>query len=249
MSSSTVFAELFPEIPAGGFHRQDARIMFYSRVRTLLQPDSAVLDFGAGRGKFVELEPESMRKITDISGIVARYAIFDVDPVVMQNPSTTDRYHAPVGAPLPFEDESFDLVTSWMVLEHVTDPAFYAAEIGRILKPGGWFCAMTPNRRGYFSLGARLIPEAMHRFVLHRLVPHKKDEDGFPTCYRLNTLRDLETHFPAPAFSHHSFYSDPGPAYFGRSKLLARLVQTYNKLVPQALLPHVCVLIRKAPLG
>ncbi len=247
MSSAEILETFFPELPAGGFHRMDARIAFYARIRTLIEPDSAVLDFGAGRGKFVELEPSSVQKITDISKSVGRYSVFDVDPVVLQNKMTEDRHHAEVGQPLPFADNSFDLITSWMVFEHIADPAFYAAEIGRILKPGGWICAITPNRRGYFSIGARLIPESLHGTVLHSLVPHKKDEDGFPTCYRLNSLRTLKTHFPEPAFSHHSYYGDPGPAYFGGSRLLARLVKSYNWLVPEPLLPHINVLIRKVP--
>jgi SAM-dependent methyltransferase len=38
---------------------------------------------------------------------------------------------------LPFPDETFDYVWSNAVLEHVRDPARVAAEIGRVLKPGG----------------------------------------------------------------------------------------------------------------
>lgn len=38
---------------------------------------------------------------------------------------------------LPFRDESFDAVISMDVLEHVTDPFAAAAEIARVLKPGG----------------------------------------------------------------------------------------------------------------
>lgn len=241
----TVEQTLFPETAAGGFHRLDARVAFYARVRSLIDPASHVLDFGAGRGKFAEMESAAKRRITDVSGAVARYAVFDVDPVVMTNPVTQDRHHAPVDAALPFADASFDVITSWMVFEHITNPDFYAAELGRILKPGGWICAMTPNRRGYFSLGARMIPEALHRTVLHRLVPHKKDEDGFPTVYRLNTLGSLERHFPADRFDHFSYYQDPGPGYYGRSLALARMVQAYNWLVPAPLLPHIFVLMRK----
>lgn len=40
---------------------------------------------------------------------------------------------------LPFEDESFDLVLSLSVLEHVDDPAVATAEAARVLKPGGGF--------------------------------------------------------------------------------------------------------------
>jgi SAM-dependent methyltransferase len=38
---------------------------------------------------------------------------------------------------LPFEDDSFDLLLSTQVLEHVEDPARVVAEAGRVLRPGG----------------------------------------------------------------------------------------------------------------
>ena len=48
---------------------------------------------------------------------------------------------------LPFEDESFDTVVLWEVLEHVPpgteEQAF--AEIARVLRPGGSFYLSTPN--------------------------------------------------------------------------------------------------------
>ena len=40
---------------------------------------------------------------------------------------------------LPFPKDTFDVVTSFSVIEHQTDKALAAAEIGRVLKPGGRF--------------------------------------------------------------------------------------------------------------
>ena len=45
---------------------------------------------------------------------------------------------------LPFRDESFDGVISIAVLEHVKDPFRCAAEIARVLKPGGWLKCCVP---------------------------------------------------------------------------------------------------------
>ena len=50
-----------------------------------------------------------------------------------------------VGELLPFCDETFDVVCSFQVLEHVRDPAAVLAETRRVLKPGGYFVHVFPN--------------------------------------------------------------------------------------------------------
>lgn len=49
-----------------------------------------------------------------------------------------------VGEALPFRDDSFDAVISIAVLEHVRNPAACAAEIVRVLKPGGKLICCVP---------------------------------------------------------------------------------------------------------
>jgi SAM-dependent methyltransferase len=49
------------------------------------------------------------------------------------------------GGPLPFEDDSFDLVTSFQVIEHLEDPVPWLREIARVLRAGGSAILTTPN--------------------------------------------------------------------------------------------------------
>lgn len=99
------------------------------------------------------------------------------------------------GARLPYPDNHFDLIVSRYVLEHVADADFVASELRRVLKPGGHFCAITPNRWGYVALGAALIPNFLHVAVLKAVQPEKRAEDTFPTRYRMNTPRDISRLF------------------------------------------------------
>jgi ubiquinone/menaquinone biosynthesis C-methylase UbiE len=48
--------------------------------------------------------------------------------------------------PLPYEDNSFDSLVSFQVIEHIKDDHSYLKEINRILKPGGTAYITTPNR-------------------------------------------------------------------------------------------------------
>lgn len=49
------------------------------------------------------------------------------------------------GFELPFPAGSFDLVTSFQVLEHVPDPVAFLREVARVLRPGGMVILATPN--------------------------------------------------------------------------------------------------------
>jgi SAM-dependent methyltransferase len=92
---------------------------------------------------------------------------------------------------LPFRDEAFDLVTANMVVEHLDSPAIQFHEVARVLKPGGLFILHTPNRRGYSTLIARAMPEWIKKTMI-RLLEARKEEDVFPTFYRVNTAEEIE---------------------------------------------------------
>ena len=51
------------------------------------------------------------------------------------------------GICLPFEDQKFDLVVSFQVIEHITDYDIYLSETKRVLAPGGIVMFTTPNAR------------------------------------------------------------------------------------------------------
>ena len=70
------------------------------------------------------------------------------------------------GLELPFPDRSFDLVTSFQVLEHVPDPMVFLGELSRVTRPGGRVILATPNA------ATRLYPgmPPWNRFHVHEYV-------------------------------------------------------------------------------
>lgn len=244
----TQAARFYPEIAAGGYSRVDGSVEFYTRVRALLRPDMQVLDFGAGRGWAVVDDPNpARRRLADLRGECARVVGVDVDPAVRDNPVLDEAVVVEAGRPLPFPAQSFDLVLSDHVFEHLDEPAAIAAELDRVLRPGGWICARTPNRNGYIALGARLVPNALHTRVLQRLQPHRQAVDVFPTHYRLNTRAALLRHFPAHRYQHCTYGASMEPAYTGGSTTLWVLLWAWLRIAPECLCATWFVFLRKQP--
>ncbi len=99
-----------------------------------------VLEVGCGEGRGIE----------HIIDKAANYTAIDkIEPVIAEL-----RVKYPQGKfirgnipPLsPFQDNSFDLVLSFQVIEHIEDDDHFLKEIYRILKPGGRAMLTTPNR-------------------------------------------------------------------------------------------------------
>ena len=237
-------ARLYPEIAAGGFSRIDGTVAFYSRVNALLSPDMTVLDYGAGRGRQLQETDSPYRTgLARLQGKVAKVVGVDIDDAVLENPFMDEKHVIDPGAPLPFPDNSFDLVLADWVLEHVADPAHFAAEVGRVLKPGGWFCARTPNRWGMIGIGANLIPNRLHVRMLGWLQPERKGIDVFPTTYKLNTRRRLRRYFPGAAWEDVSFIDNGDPPYVQRSVVAMLLVALVWRLLPSFFYAVVYVFI------
>jgi len=91
---------------------------------------------------------------------------------------------------LPFRDNSFSLITSNMVIEHLKEPNVQFSEIFRILKPGGKFIFHTPNTLGYITVLARIIPNGVKDKLVY-LLQGRKEEDVFPAYYRANSKKEI----------------------------------------------------------
>lgn len=62
-------------------------------------------------------------------------------------PPMTDHFHLQEGSALgiPFPDQAFDVVASYQVIEHVTEPERALREMARVTRGGGVVCIVGPN--------------------------------------------------------------------------------------------------------
>lgn len=238
----------YPEKAASGFTGIDGTVQFYGHANALLPDGAVVCDLGAGRGAAHSGDPVAFRRgLRRFQGRAGRVIGLDVDDSMAENPSL-DEWHliGPDGR-LPLDDASADMVISDFVFEHIADPALFASEIARILRPGGWLCARTPNKWGYVSIGARLVPERWQRGLLAKLQPGRKSHDIFPTHYRLNTRAAFRAHFPDAIWERHCQMWSPEPAYCGNRPALWAMGRFVQWLLPRGMAVTIHLYARRKP--
>ncbi len=123
-------------------------------------PVHDVLEVGGGQGGVASLLYPGAR-ITNV----------DLDPALGAAPvnrANDVRFICGDATKLPFADGSFDVVTMFDVLEHVPAHDRAAAEALRVLRPGGWLLASSPNDRWrfpYYSVLAPICPTEEEMFA------------------------------------------------------------------------------------
>lgn len=117
----------------------DSNLLFLQKSG-LLETPKRILEIGSGRGAMVH---ELKKRGHDVTGTeVNREYIeyardeYDIELAPIST-ATTD---------LPFPNESFDLVVSFDVFEHISKTKEHIDEVKRILKPGGSYLLCTPNK-------------------------------------------------------------------------------------------------------
>ena len=169
----------------GRFAPSDGTLDFYLRVSSLIDPQHHVLDFGAGRAGWMD-HPVSdfKRSVRSLVGKAERVVAADVDSAVLDNGDSHEQILLENGR-YPGND-TFDLIVSDFVLEHIEDPAGFAAEIDRLLRPGGWFCARTPHRYCYVAIASRIIPDSAGDRLVAAAQRTRKSIDVCPKVYRMD---------------------------------------------------------------
>jgi SAM-dependent methyltransferase len=126
----------------------------YGLIVSYGQKGARVLDWGTGDGHFSYF---LLNEGFHVTGFTIE-GTCQLAPTMAQN--YPERYelviHADDPATLPFEESTFDIVTSIGVLEHVRETggseAISLSEIRRVLRPGGVFvCCHLPNRASWIE--------------------------------------------------------------------------------------------------
>jgi len=153
-----------------------------ARLTRHVRPGARVLHIGCGWDRSNTAKP--LLEICSVIGI-------DLDRNALERyPATV--YHADASR-MPFSGGTFDTVYCEYLLEHVSGIDALFGEVSRVLKPGGVFIFLTPNRWSYKSVIASVSGHGIHRWAARILRPDvRSPEDVYPTLYRANTPDAIE---------------------------------------------------------
>jgi len=161
-----------------------------------MQKGQTLLDLGCGRGDFAKAFKNAgllvkgldlQKSSADIlEGIEVFYVNFEHDK-------------------FPFKDESFDVVFSKSVIEHIQDPEHFTKETMRILKPGGKIVTMTPD---WYT----------QQFIFY-------DDYTHVHPYTVNGLKDMLKIFEFKNITVEKFYQLPVVWKYPLVKVASRILQ------------------------
>jgi SAM-dependent methyltransferase len=229
---------IHPEVIADNFSVSDCDLTFFSIVRAikLRHGPKRILDYGAGRNGYQQdfdpsIQSYLIRDLRNLQSGEVHVTAVDVAPEVLSHPTSDQQFVIDPDGILPFDDNSFELIVSDYVFEHVENPYHVATELQRVLQPDGWLVVRTPNRLGYLKLAASLVPNRLHVAALKFIQPHRKAVDTFPTHYKLNSLRAIKRSFDKCEVV--CITGSWEPAYFFGKTWLYRIFQLVHWIMPK----------------
>lgn len=149
------------------------KMLFSSR----LTDGVAILDVGSGRKPAILPEERPAN---------SRYVGLDISQTELEL-ALPGSYDQMVVADLiefqPQLENSFDLIVSWQVLEHVSPLQTAVENVRHYLTDGGMFVSMLAGGNAYFSVLNRIVPERAGKLAMERLLHREPD-----TVFRAHCL-------------------------------------------------------------
>ena len=147
-------------------------------LRGEVRAGDRALDLGCGTGEFTA-------ELAQAGAVAVGVDVADaaIERARARHPGLDFRL-VPIDGPLPFEDNSFDLVWASEVIEHVADTAGWLSEVRRVLAPAGRLLMTTPShgrlRVAIFGLErfAEPLGDHLHLYT-KRSLRELLDEFGF----------------------------------------------------------------------
>lgn len=189
-------------------------------LRPLVKPNDRVLEHGCGRtAPILALLKDTGARLVGVDLV----DFTSTDPELNLVKADISR--------LPFRDGEFDLVFSRSVMEHVVDPTAVFIETARLLKQGGKWIFLTPNKWDYVSIIARIVPNRFHSKIVNH-TQGRDEKNVFPTVFGANSKSQIQSLCNKSGFRIREIrYLGQYPSYLQFNPLLYGLGSLYEKMI------------------
>ena|SRR5947209_1439904 len=125
------------------WYRGRRRVIRAELDKLVLPPDARVLDAGCGSGRTLQ----ELADYGTVSGIELSEEAAELARARGIGEVRVGRLEE-----LPWDDDTFDLITCLDVIEHTPDDVVALAELRRVCRPGGWLLVTVPAYQALWSL-------------------------------------------------------------------------------------------------
>lgn len=198
----------------------DSQSLYRKLIDELVDSNTKILDIGCGHGDF-------MKEVYDNTNF--SYGV-DPDSSALEKNTFIKHKFVASAEKLPFEDNTFDVVVSAWVLEHLPNPKESFSEIFRVLKPGGKVIFLTPNVWNYNVWIIRIIPEIFHDFLTKRLYA-RKENDTYPKKYKINSPKTIKNTLQKIGFKEDQLILNGDPSYISFNEFLYKFAVLIEKIL------------------
>ena len=182
-------------------------------VNKLVTAATDWLDVGGGGALFPSNQPLSQL----LSERARRLVVVDPSDNISSNPFPHERAKCLIEEYQT--NDRFHLATLRMVAEHITNPSSVVRTLNRLLQERGRVVIFTVNRWSPVTVLSSLLPFGFHH-PIKKLFWDEKEEDTFPTVYKMNTRRQLRELFRDCGFEERYFTYLDDLSVFARFKSL-----------------------------
>lgn len=204
-----------------------------------------ILDIGGGKKchivRFCESDPNNQITALDIDFIE-----------LSQNNYVKNRVIGDATKTLPFNDGSFELVTSRSLLEHISDASSFFKDAGRVLRTNGYFIHLCPGRYAPFAVLNRLLPHRLAAKILYFFHPQYRQNCGFYAFYQDTyhdaVMRNLKENGYCPVNVQRRYYQSFYFSFFVPLYLVSLFYDfILFKIQPKNLASQLLIVAKKTP--
>lgn len=172
----------------------------------------------------------------------------DIDFEALKDNSTYKNLCCSTLENLPFKNNTFDMITTKCVLEHIEHPEVVFSEFSRVLKRRGRLIMVLPNLYNPAMLVGKLTPLWLHKKLMGA-ISKRYEEDIYSTYFRCNSVWSLDRMCKCAGFVKEELILKGDFALFISSKLLFHLWIVFDKITNNWFLKFtkmdICVCYRK----